>query len=208
MAPVTVHGPATCRRGWTRVELDPQRIDEHAQELFGHLDCVPLAVELHRRTGWPLAMTERRKRPLGGGECEWGWDHVVVRHPDGGLVDIDGHRPEGQLMADRAADGYPGQQQVRDLHDEDALRRVLNLHPAQRPDLTSWAWHAETTSGHDTAQTYLELVVTPLAATLLRETGLLPPPATTATPATAPTTKTTTKGHTAMSTCPTAPARR
>lgn len=183
MVPVTVYGPATCRRGWTQVEIDPQHLDERAQKLFGHLHCVLLAVELHRRTGWPLAMTERRKGPLGRGECEWDWDHVVVRHPDGGLVDIDGHRSEGQLMADRGADGYPGQQRVCDLEGEDALRRVLNLQPAQRPDLTRWAWHSETTSGHDTAQTYLELVVTPLAATLLRETGLLPPPATTRRPA-------------------------
>lgn len=155
---VTVSGfGATCRRGLTTVELQPDRITEEARELFGHRQCVLLAVELHRRTGWPLVLTDRQDPEEG-----WTWAHAAVRHPSGDLVDIDGRRSEQQLMADRNADGYTDPQRVRDIGTEDALRAALNVHP----DMAGPAWH---TSAAGFPATYGPGVVARLAAAVLAE---------------------------------------
>lgn len=155
---VTVSGfGATCRRGLTEARLRPDEVTDNARELFGHRQCVLLAVELHRQTGWPLAVVDRRMP----GE-DWEWSHVAVRHPSGDLVDIDGQRSDQQLINDRTADGYQAPKRVRDLGGEDALRKALNI----GPDMTGPAWH---TSLQGFSATYRHIVAR-LATAVAKDT--------------------------------------
>lgn len=73
---------------WCRdvAHLVAGRIDDEAKEVFTRGQCHALALELHRATGWELygAYSEHQKE-YGGTP-----GHVVVRHPDGHFVDIEG----------------------------------------------------------------------------------------------------------------------
>lgn len=65
--------------------------EEH--DRFKNGDCWRLAIELHKRTGWPLWVL--------ADECSdegvLGWFHVGVKHPDGRYVDIDGAQSFDEL---------------------------------------------------------------------------------------------------------------
>lgn len=73
-----------------RLPVDPE--DPDVRETFTRGQCHSLAFALHELTGWPIVLM--------GEVWEGGssWHHAVVRHPDGGYVDVYGRwleNPEG-----------------------------------------------------------------------------------------------------------------
>ena len=153
---VTVDGfGRTCRRKWTKVAVEPDRITDDARELFGHRHCVLLGVEIHRQTGWPLAVVDMFQPGEG-----WSWAHVVCRRPDGLLVDIDGARTDRDLIDDRTRDGYELPMRVRDIGDETELQQALGV--AERGE----DWHLKSARfGAD----YQENVLRRMATTVIRD---------------------------------------
>lgn len=63
-----------------------------AVERFSTTDCWQLARALHDETGWPMVAV--------GYEADEGvgWSHLLVRRPDGKLVDVEGAHDEGPVL--------------------------------------------------------------------------------------------------------------
>lgn len=142
-ATVNLNTP-TARHRRTTLHVDPDVVSGDARELFGHAHCHALAVELHRASGWPLAIVERRNR-----SGEWTWDHVVVADPATAdkprgidYIDIEGRRDDEQLCADRSmaeADATwspPKRRRVRRLAGEHELRPLVGA--SAELDPTDW----------------------------------------------------------------------
>ena len=80
-----MYGPADNNRAMSKSELDPNR--------WQHFDCADLALELHRRTGWPLFVVADEQNEYGVA-----WLHAVVQRPDKTVLDSLGvHDPEELL---------------------------------------------------------------------------------------------------------------
>lgn len=174
---VTVRlGTPTARNRQTTLKLDPDAVIEDARELFGHAHCHALAVELHRATGWPLAIVERRE-PSG----EWTWDHVVVADPTTAdkprgieYVDIEGRRDDEWLCHARSreeadATGAPAKRRrVRRLSGEDELRPLVGA----SAELDAADWHVRCIPMKSDYAGF----VARQACALLREVGASPRP--------------------------------
>lgn len=86
------------------IEVTPGVIDGNAREAFKCGQCHALALALNERLGWELGGIGWE---CGCGDC--GWDeecdfplpgHVVVRSPEGELLDIDGFGVESRWSHD------------------------------------------------------------------------------------------------------------
>lgn len=66
-------------------EVTPGVLDHRAHHAFTCGQCHAFALALHQLTGWPLyLLCHDEDDPMDS------WTHVVVRHPDGSYIDIDG----------------------------------------------------------------------------------------------------------------------
>lgn len=93
------------------LERPPPIIDEAAVDRFTTGQCHALALVLHARTGWPIYWTGRSDCPhlhpsdsclhLSMDACACQLDHLVVRRPDGDVVDIRGPRGVEELFLER-----------------------------------------------------------------------------------------------------------
>jgi len=98
--------------------------DDRARLALREGQCHGLALALRRRTGWPLVATDNATT----GVCE----HVMVRHPDGQLVDILGGHPGG---------GPPvsaGPTTARDVN-EAYIDELVDKHGWAEPDIEAAA---------------------------------------------------------------------
>lgn len=90
---ITIWGQKKC------LPVDPE--SPEVQRTFTRGQCASFARAIHALTGWPLVVMcygedgyGEIADPAGDG------DHVVVRHPDGGLVDIFGRWQKGERWGD------------------------------------------------------------------------------------------------------------
>jgi hypothetical protein len=89
----------------------PWKADRQTNETFTLGGCWILAEDLHRTTGWPLVLVATSAKTRPDGATAYGWVHVLVRSPDGRLIDVEGvHDPAdvwgrwGEIADDAAAD--------------------------------------------------------------------------------------------------------
>jgi hypothetical protein len=79
--------------------------DEQVQRWFTRGACGGLALAMHERTGWPLVVIRADK--IYGEHTTAAaptWVHLLVRHPSGMLLDIEGLKTDEQ-----ACQGWPGE---------------------------------------------------------------------------------------------------
>ncbi|MEV0146327.1 MULTISPECIES: hypothetical protein [unclassified Nonomuraea] len=81
--------------GQSAFVIRPGVIDADAVELFGFAQCMYLAGAIAERVGCGHALIERYSDDDG-----WQPTHVAAFLPDGLVLDIDGHRPMEQVLAD------------------------------------------------------------------------------------------------------------
>lgn len=80
-------------------DLTPGVLDGIAKRAFKFGDCDILAVALHDATGWPIVKITDKHNVFDDGEAGGGSAlHYMVRHPDGGLVDVDGLHSEDEIL--------------------------------------------------------------------------------------------------------------
>lgn len=70
------------------------QVTEAAVERFNTTDCWQLAKALHDVTGWPMVAVGYEVEDAPG----IGWSHLLVRRPDGKLVDVEGAHEEGPVL--------------------------------------------------------------------------------------------------------------
>jgi hypothetical protein len=85
---------------------------------YQHSDCAKLAVEIHRRTGWPIWAVCDTETVVDGQQVSAGWLHALIQTPDGPLSPW-GHRQNmldsrGLRTADEVMDDFEGMSEGED----------------------------------------------------------------------------------------------
>jgi hypothetical protein len=118
----------------------PGRLDDDAIHTYTHGQCHALALAVHEETGWPI---EWAGRPVcvfdedcppedwPDGTCPCQVDHVVVRRPDGLLLDAHGPRTDLDVLSDTLD---PGVAVLRPA-DPDRVRELHTAFDWQTPDM-------------------------------------------------------------------------
>lgn len=103
---------------WDDYTVDPGVINSASKGAFTTGQCHALALELHRRTGWELyGYFGYRDKDTPG--------HVVVRHPEGYIIDITGILP--------SSNSWNRSYTLQPVKREDVLR--YHLYDYRKPNL-------------------------------------------------------------------------